>query len=429
MNNYRKFLVFIGDTLAVYAAFLATILISFPSSDFQNQLTLHTKPFLLLFIVWFVVLYIFNLYDTTNIRIYLSNIQTTLLAFLTSGAVGMLMFYLFPIFSIAPKTNLAINLVLFLGFFILWRRGISSLFSKNLLEKTIIIGTGKESKDIHEVLSSKNPFGYQSLGIFSSIDEAVELIRKENIKSIVIANNLETLDLYKITRLGVETIPLLTVYERIYEKIPLSLINDTVALSILNKEKDALYNASRRIIDILVSSIVILLTLPITLLASLLIYIEDKGAVFYTQTRIGKNNKIFSVYKFRSMKINAESGNALWAGEKDTRITKIGAILRKTHIDEIPQMINILRGDIGLVGPRPERPEFVNQLENEIPFYFIRHTIQPGFTGWAQIKFRYARSKEDSAEKLEYDLFYLKHRSLALDFGIILKTIQIIFTH
>lgn len=429
MNNYRKFLVFLGDACAVYIAFLTTILISFSSSDFQNQLSLHIKPFFLLFVVWFIVLYIFNLYDTKNIRIYLSNIQITLLAFLSSGALGMLMFYLFPIFSIAPKTNLAINLVLFLGLFILWRRGISSLFSKNLLEKTLIIGSNKESHEIHTVLSSKNPFGYQSLGIFNSIDTAVDLIKKENIKSIVIANSLETLDLYKITRLGVETIPLLTVYERIYEKIPLSLMTDTVALSILSKEKDALYNISRRILDICVSSVVIITTIPITILAGICIYLEDKGNIFYTQTRIGKNNKIFSVYKFRSMKIHAESGNAVWAGEKDARITRVGAILRKTHIDEIPQMVNILRGDIGLVGPRPERPEFVKQLENEIPFYFIRHTIQPGFTGWAQIKFRYARSKEDSAEKLEYDLFYLKHRSLALDFGIILKTIQIIFTH
>lgn len=429
MNNYRKFLVFSGDIIAVYTAFIATILVSFPLLDFQKELILHAKPFFILFIVWFAVLYVFNLYDTTNIRIYLSNIQTTLLAFLTSGAVGMLMFYLFPIFSIAPKTNLAINLVLFLGFFILWRRVISSVFSKNLLEKTIIIGTDKESKDIHEVLSSKNPFGYQSLGIFSSIDDAVNLIKEENITSVVIANNLETIDIYKITRLGVQTIPLLTVYERIYERIPLALMNDSVAISILNKEKDALYNASRRILDILVSSIILILTLPITLLASIAIYLQDRENIFYTQTRVGKNNKIFSVYKFRSMKVRAESEGAVWAGEKDSRITKIGAVLRKTHIDEIPQMINILRGDIGLVGPRPERPEFVHQLENDIPFYFIRHTIQPGFTGWAQIKFRYARSKEDSAEKLEYDLFYLKHRSLALDFGIILKTIQIIFTH
>lgn len=429
MNNYRKFLVFIGDTVAVYMAFLATLYISFPVSDFQNQFLLHLKPFTLLFLVWFVVLYIFNLYDTKNIRIYLSNIQTTLLAFLASGALGMVMFYLFPLFSIAPKTNLAINLVVFLGFFILWRRIISSIFSKNLLEKTLIIGEGKETEEIHTVLSSNNPFGYQSLGIYSSIDDAVKTIKREKVTHIILGKNLETIDVYKITRLGVLPISLVTVYERIYEKIPLSLITDEVAVSILNKEKDVLYSTSQRIIDILFSSFVIVATLPITLLASLLIYIEDRGDIFYTQTRVGKNNKIFTVYKFRSMRMHAEKDGAVWAGEKDTRITNIGKILRKTHIDEIPQMINILRGDIGLVGPRPERPEFVEKLENEIPFYFIRHTIKPGFTGWAQIKFRYARSKDDSSEKLEYDLFYLKHQSIALDIGIILKTIQIIFTH
>jgi lipopolysaccharide/colanic/teichoic acid biosynthesis glycosyltransferase len=126
----------------------------------------------------------------------------------------------------------------------------------------------------------------------------------------------------------------------------------------------------------------------------------------------------------------AETGTAVWStGGKDSRITKVGAITRKLHVDEIPQMLNLLKGDLALVGPRPERPEFVANLEKEIPYYFMRHTIKPGFTGWAQIKFRYARTVLDSEEKFEYDLFYLKNRNIFLDVGIILKTAQIVFTH
>ncbi|MEZ4114028.1 MAG: sugar transferase [Candidatus Paceibacterota bacterium] len=149
----------------------------------------------------------------------------------------------------------------------------------------------------------------------------------------------------------------------------------------------------------------------------------------YKQKRVGKDSEHFLIWKLQSMKQNAEKNGAVWAEEKDSRITRFGKILRKLHIDEIPQMINVLKGDINLVGPRPERPEFVEKLEKEIPYYFLRHSITPGFTGWAQIKYRYARTVDDSQDKFEYDLYYLKNRNVFLDFGIIIKTIQIIFTH
>lgn len=429
MNDYRKFLVFLGDVCVVLLSFVATLLISFPQNEFYQQLASHTSPFALLYIVWFIVLYISNLYDTQNIRIYLSNIQTVFVAFVLAGAFGMLMFYLFPIFSISPKTNLLINLGLFIFLFVLWRRMISGVFSKKFFEKVLIVGVREESKKIHDSLSRHNPFGYRSFGIVDSIDEAVARIRQEGISRVIIAKNIETLDLYKITRLGVDTLPLVRAYEEIYERIPLSLMNDDIAIQILNKEKNIFYKTISRILDICVSLFVLLVTLPFTILSGLLIVLQDGLPFFFNHQRVGLKNRIFTIFKFRSMIKDSEKEGAVWAEAKDPRVTPIGKILRKTHIDEIPQMINILKGDISLVGPRPERPEFVKELENEIPYYFMRHIIKPGFTGWAQIKFRYARTKEEQADKLEYDLFYLKNRSLALDFGILLKTIQIIFTH
>jgi lipopolysaccharide/colanic/teichoic acid biosynthesis glycosyltransferase len=161
---------------------------------------------------------------------------------------------------------------------------------------------------------------------------------------------------------------------------------------------------------------------------------EDGGPIFIKQHRVGKHGKLFTIYKLRSMQAlnkdgSAETNGAVWATAKDPRITPVGHILRTTHLDEVPQMYNIIKGDLALIGPRAERPEFVAELEQQIPYYYLRHTIKPGFTGWAQIKYRYARSIQDSREKFEYDLYYLKNKSPLLDIGIVLKTLQIIFTH
>jgi lipopolysaccharide/colanic/teichoic acid biosynthesis glycosyltransferase len=166
---------------------------------------------------------------------------------------------------------------------------------------------------------------------------------------------------------------------------------------------------------------------PFLIVIPLLILIEDGMPIFYFQERVGKDNKVFKLIKFRSMKKDAEKSGPQWAEVADTRVTKIGKILRKLHFDEIPQLINVFKGEISLVGPRAERPEFVKILEKEIPFYYLRHIIKPGITGWAQINFGYARSIEDSLKKFEYDLYYIKNRSLIFDLKIILKTAQIWF--
>jgi len=184
----------------------------------------------------------------------------------------------------------------------------------------------------------------------------------------------------------------------------------------------------KRFVDIILAFSIIIITSPLWLIFAVLIKLEDKGPVFYRQKRVGKDRNEFWLTKFRSMKIDAENGKAKWAEKDDPRITKIGRFLRKIHLDELPQMLNILKGDISLVGPRPERPEFVKKLEKEIPHYHLRHIIRPGFTGWAQIKFRYGRTVEDSHEKFQYDLYYIKNRSLFLDLGILLKTFQLFFS-
>lgn len=182
-----------------------------------------------------------------------------------------------------------------------------------------------------------------------------------------------------------------------------------------------------RLFDLTVSLVALAIVAPVMLLSALAIAIESgfRGPIFYRQKRVGCGGRTFSVIKFRSMVIDAEKNGAQWAAVGDSRITRVGGFLRKTRIDELPQFINVLQGDMSVVGPRPERPEFIRELEQQIPHYNLRHQIKPGITGWAQVHYPYGASIEDARKKLAYDLFYLRHGSLALDLLVALKTVRV----
>jgi exopolysaccharide biosynthesis polyprenyl glycosylphosphotransferase len=175
------------------------------------------------------------------------------------------------------------------------------------------------------------------------------------------------------------------------------------------------------------ASAVFVLTAPLTLLTALAVYLESDGPVLYCQERVGEGGRTFTVFKFRSMRVDAErEGRPVWARDNDDRVTRVGRFIRVTRLDELPQLWNVLRGDMSFVGPRPERPFFVEQLEKEIPFYQQRHAVKPGLTGWAQIKYEYGSSIEDAMEKLRYDLYYIKHLSVALDLSIVFDTVKVV---
>lgn len=188
-----------------------------------------------------------------------------------------------------------------------------------------------------------------------------------------------------------------------------------------------LWDSVKRFSDVLIATILIIILWPLMLLAALFILLETGRPILYRQVRIGLNGREFEILKFRSMTVNAEAdGQALFAKENDSRVTKVGAFIRNTRIDELPQLYNVLRGDMSFVGPRPERPEFVNGFEEELPFYAERHVVKPGLMGWAQLNYPYGSSKEDAANKLRYDLYYVKNRSLILDLVIIVQTVQVV---
>jgi exopolysaccharide biosynthesis polyprenyl glycosylphosphotransferase len=217
------------------------------------------------------------------------------------------------------------------------------------------------------------------------------------------------------------------VYEAITGKVPIESIRLGWLLFSPGCHASAFHLAYKRAASILISILGLLLTLPLLPFVILVIKLTSRGPAFYHQKRVGRDGRVYECYKFRTMRADAEADSGpTWTGDEDPRITGVGKVLRLSRMDEIPQLWNVLRGDMSLVGPRPERPEFVDRLSKEIPYYYLRHTVRPGITGWAQIRYKYGNSVEDAKEKLRYDLFYIKNMSAGLDVLVFFQTIKII---
>jgi sugar transferase (PEP-CTERM system associated) len=227
---------------------------------------------------------------------------------------------------------------------------------------------------------------------------------------------------------GIQIVDIVGFFERQTGRINIEALNPSSMVFADGIIQAVLKSYVHRGFDIIISLAVLIVTLPLMALAALAIWLESglRGSILYRQTRVGRDGKLFRILKFRSMREDAEKGGARWAVADDSRITLVGGIMRKSRIDELPQLINVLKGDMSFVGPRPERPEFVEELVNEIPFYDLRHRVNPGITGWAQICYPYGASREDAKDKLEYDLYYIKNYSLFLDLMILIQTAQVI---
>lgn len=227
---------------------------------------------------------------------------------------------------------------------------------------------------------------------------------------------------------GAMVVDIRSFYEHVVKRLPLSQITDEWLLETegFNLNTRGSLRRLKRAFDVCVSIAIFLITAPIMLLTAIAIRLESKGPVIYKQDRVGLFEKEFTVYKFRSMRTDAEKNGAVWAKEHDDRITRVGRFTRKVRIDELPQLWNVLKGDMSFIGPRPERMTFVKKLKEDIPYYSLRHTVKPGLTGWAQVCYPYGASEEDSRHKLEYDLYYIKNMSILLDITIVLKTIGVV---
>ena len=261
------------------------------------------------------------------------------------------------------------------------------------------------------------------------------MVQDSKVSEIVVASPWDggmTVKLYNtlidLLEKGVSIREYTQVYEEITHRVPVQHVDKDFYryFPFSRSNQNKLYLFFHRILDLLFSLIGLafgLLISPIILIGNL---IGNRGPLFYTQTRVGKNGEHFNIYKLRSMVVDAEKHGAQFAGKRDSRVTKFGRFLRRSRFDEIPQFINVIKGDMSVIGPRPERPVFVKQLSESIPFYEVRHLVKPGVTGWAQVTAKYGASQEDALEKLQYDLYYIKHRSLFLDISIVFKTLSTI---
>jgi sugar transferase (PEP-CTERM system associated) len=271
------------------------------------------------------------------------------------------------------------------------------------------------------------------MAVLGTAADLPRLIVEHEIDRIVVSltdcrGRLPMRELLQAKLAGIRVEDAATTYERITGKI---LTEGLKPSSLIFSDGFRVSGRTRfvkRLLDVLLAGVGLVVAAPLMILTALAIQIESGGPVLYRQERVGENGRLFTLFKFRSMRTDAENGLPLWAKENDDRVTAVGRLIRLSRIDELPQLWNVLRGDMSFVGPRPERPYFVQRLVQAVPFYVERHAVKPGVTGWAQVKYRYGASIEDAIEKLRYDLYYIKHLSIAFDLTIVIDTVKVILS-
>lgn len=393
--------------------------------------------------------YLFDLYDFVVMHdrreLVLRLVQALGLAWIALA----LAFYGFPYLMLGRGISV-IALPLALALMVGWRVSIHWLLGHpGFGEKLLIVGAGPLAVEIARETLGRPDAGYRIAGFIGNDPEMLgkslinpkviglatelnDVVRRENIDRIIVAMGerrgaLPTDELLQLSLAGTVNIEEgASFYERLTGRVSLSMIRPSWLIFSSRGRQARISGIIRTVVHRMIASIGALLSLPLAGLTAALIKIDSPGPVLYKQERVGKNGRSFTVMKFRSMRTDAEKSGPVWASADDDRTTRVGKIIRKLRIDEIPQFWNIVRGDMDFVGPRPERPHFVSQLAEEIPYYEQRHLIAPGLTGWAQIKYPYGASIEDARQKLQYDLYYIKNQSLMLDAIIMFETIKII---
>jgi len=412
-----------------------------------NIFSYHTGPTIFILLASVLSFYIFNLYDIprfkksgeTAIRLVAGVSLANILAGFVSYVFGHWQF---------PQGLFILQAVISYPLLFGLRKLSSAMHASGDKERVLIVGIGDSARELASVMGGKGG-NYQVVGyvvdnkeqwgvapdglfIAGPVGNILSIAEAQQAKTIVLADEPQNLiahmDVLLRARLsGIVVEEMVNAYERVTDRIPVRFIQDRWLLleqgfSLYSKE---VVRKLKRTMDIMISSLLLLLLWPLLLVVSVLIHRDSPGPSIFRQARVGEGKKEFTLYKFRSMVQDAEKNGAVWAEQNDTRVTKIGHWIRRFRIDELPQLFNVLKGDMSLVGPRPERMEFVKQLEQTIPYYYLRHTVKPGITGWAQIMYPYGATEEDALRKLEYELFYIKNMSLLLDVKILCRTLGV----
>jgi len=397
---------------------------------------------------WLMLARVNDLYDL-KIAAY----NSTVLIALSKVTLQALLIYL-VIYFLSPPQSLPRHVIVFFVVFAFilvgaWRWTYATTFTTpSFRPRTLVVGAGRAGRTIVNAIQEHRHLDYNLIG-FIDDDEALQGQLIEGLPVLGTYRNLPGLaEQYGVSEIvlavtrnlrhelfqalltchehGINIIPMSEFYEQTTGRVPVEHIGDDwyVALPLTHSASANPYRWLKRLLDILLALFGLVVTAPLCLILAIAIRLDTPGPVLYRQARVGRGGQLFNLIKFRSMITDAEKHNqAEWASPSDPRITRVGRIIRQTHLDELPQLINILRGEMSFIGPRPERPEFVAKLQEHIPFYRTRFAVRPGLTGWAQVRYGYGSSVEDALVKLQYDLYYAKHQSLSLDLLILFKSI------
>jgi len=433
-----------GEGIIVCASFLLAALIRLgPDSALVLNYQYGFGKILGVTVVALFCLHYFDLYDLQEVasrgdiwfRLF---VVVGILSFLLAG-FGIL----FPQFMLANHTFVLGLSILALGL-VLWRAAYNWLIRRPYLrERVHVVGEGERAKWLVKFIRAKPELGMDVMGWSGAIgngsmnrealrDKLAEIAEKHDLDRVIIAledrrGTMPVRELLDLRLSGVKVEDATGIVEKISGKIEVDSLHPSWLIFSEGFRLNPTFMFLRRFFSLLVSLVLLLAVLPLLPLIALAIKLTSPGPVLYAQKRVGGNGQVFTCYKFRTMRVDAETAHGpSWAGDNDPRVTGVGRWLRRVRIDEIPQLWNVLRGEMGFVGPRPERPEFVEWLSREIPYYPLRHVIRPGITGWAQIRYQYGASLEESKEKLKFDLYYIKHMSLSFDLMIVLESVKIV---
>jgi exopolysaccharide biosynthesis polyprenyl glycosylphosphotransferase len=442
-NAKRLFLIG-GDIVLLQAALAVTLWVRYGSIT-PNHWHLHRTPFLVISLLWVIGLFVTGLYDLSRAQNSLVFFRTFLEGMFVNLLVAFAFFYLIPLFDIAPRTNLLLFFAISLLFIYTWRLLFNRITTQTSFQNRLLyIGPAQDALVLQELLRN-NGFGFVLVAVIHTtprtshetnglrweerVSNLSAILEQERISGIVLGQSIDAIpelreELYKTLFSSMLIIDRKELEEMVSGRIPIASVDKAWFLEHLREADKTWYEAVKRGYDIFLSVPVGIVTLILFPFIAVGTKLSSPGPVLFRQERVGRRGKRFRILKFRTMRVDAEAEGPQFATHKDPRATSFGRFLRIMRLDELPQIWNVLVGDMSFVGPRPERPEFVAHLVERMPYYALRHLSRPGLTGWAQVKYKYTSSLDDSLVKLQYDLYYVKHRSLLLDAAILLKTIN-----
>lgn len=431
------------ETMVVFSSFLLGMLLAFPEDRYivLNYQYGYVKVIVATLVV-LVCSHWFDLYDASRFE---AKGEMYFRLFLVPGLLALLLAglsWLFP--NLLPGNNASlIGLVLLTVGLVAWRAAYGWLVQQPFMqEKVYVLGVGDRAQRLVQGLRNRKELGVDVIGWSGHVEGAVtreavaahlmEVAASQRVHRVIVAmpdrrGTFPVSELLELRLNGVRIEEATSWLEKISGRIEVEQLYPSWLIFADGFRFSTSFNLMRRSLSMLVSSALLLVVLPFLPFVLLAIKLDSRGPVLYRQKRVGRAGHIFYCYKFRTMRQDAEADTGpTWAGDDDPRITRIGRFLRSSRIDEIPQLWCVFKGDMAFVGPRPERPEFVEWLAKEIPYYGVRHAVRPGITGWAQVRYKYGNTIEDAKEKLQYDLFYIKNASLGLDVLIMFQTIKIV---